>query len=70
MVHEVSMKHAEEKSNLVSLSVRVEEETAEKLREIADAEFRPVAAELRRLIEGHIRNYAASSRARDRTEAK
>lgn len=41
-------------SNLVSLSVRVSPETAERLRAIADAEFRPVAAEIRRLIEEHV----------------
>lgn len=38
-------------TNLVSLSVRVERSTAERLKAIADAEYRPVAAEIRRLIQ-------------------
>lgn len=42
-------------SPLVNLSVRVSRETAEALKEIADAEFRPVAAEIRRLIEERVR---------------
>jgi predicted DNA-binding protein len=39
---------------LVGLSVRVPQATAERLKEIADAEYRPVGAEIRRLIEEHI----------------
>lgn len=40
--------------DLVSLSVRVPRETADRLREIADSEFRPVAAEIRRLIQERV----------------
>lgn len=56
MVHEVSMKHGRSESNLdlVSLSVRVPRATADKLKVIADREYRPVAAEIRRLIEERI----------------
>lgn len=39
---------------LVSLSVRVTRETAEGLKRAADAEYRPVAAEIRRLIEERV----------------
>ena len=45
------MKQGEADSKLVSLSVRVPRETAARLKVIADREYRPVAAELRRLIE-------------------
>jgi len=36
---------------LVTLTVRVPRTVAERLRVLADSEFRPVAAELRRLIQ-------------------
>lgn len=36
---------------LVTLTVRVTRETAEGLKRVAEAEYRPVAAEIRRLIE-------------------
>lgn len=36
---------------LVTLSVRVSKETADGLKRLADAHYRPVAAEMRRLIE-------------------
>jgi hypothetical protein len=39
---------------LVSLSVRVSRDMADKLKAIADSEFRPVAAEIRRLIQERI----------------
>lgn len=39
---------------LVSLSVRVSPVMARRLKELADAEFRPVAAEIRRLIQERI----------------
>lgn len=45
---------------LVSLSVRVPRETAERLKEIAEASFRPVAAEMRRLIQEHVDRNAAT----------
>lgn len=48
------MKQEPQSVNLVSLSVRVRRETADRLKEIADAEFRPVAAELRRMIEQRV----------------
>jgi predicted DNA-binding protein len=40
--------------DLVSLSVRVPRATADALKVIADAEYRPVAAHIRRLIEQEI----------------
>lgn len=52
IVHEVMAKQPPE--DLVSLSVRVTRETAEGLKRVADAEYRPVAAELRRLIEERV----------------
>lgn len=48
------MKQEPEPVNLVNLSVRVPKATADRLKEIADAEFRPVAAELRRLIQERV----------------
>lgn len=39
---------------LVSLSVRVTREMADRLKAIADSEYRPLAAELRRLIQARI----------------
>jgi predicted DNA-binding protein len=45
--------------DLVTFSVRLERETAARLREIADSEHRTVAAELRRLIEAHIEQHKA-----------
>jgi hypothetical protein len=43
----------------VNLSVRVPRETADALRAIADREFRPVAAEIRRLIQERVDREAA-----------
>ncbi len=40
--------------DLVSLSVRVPRQTADRLKAIADADFRPVAAEIRRLIQERV----------------
>lgn len=40
--------------DLITLSVRVPRETAERFRVIADREFRPVAAELRRMIQERV----------------
>lgn len=40
--------------DLVSLSVRVPRATADALKVIADREYRPVAAEIRRLIQERI----------------
>lgn len=54
MVHEVMMKQTPPAPQLVSLSVRVRRETADALKVIADKDHRPVAAEMRRLIEQHI----------------
>lgn len=50
------MKQADstEEQDLVSLSVRVPRATAERLKVVADASYRPVAAELRRLIQEHV----------------
>ena len=45
-------------SDLVTYSVRLDRETAQRLRAIAEAEHRTVAAELRRLIEAHIEQNA------------
>lgn len=42
---------ARSQEELVTLTVRVPRITADRLRVLADAEFRPVAAELRRLIQ-------------------
>jgi predicted DNA-binding protein len=41
-------------AEMVAISVRVPKATATRLKEIADGEFRPVAAEVRRLIEAHV----------------
>lgn len=38
----------------VTLSVRVSKDTADGIRAVADKHYRPVAAEIRRLIEDHI----------------
>ena len=48
------MKQPPEGAELITLSVRVPRETAERLRVIADREFRPVAAELRRMIQERV----------------
>lgn len=48
------MKQEPPEVNLVSLSVRVPRATADRLREIAEAEYRPVAAEIRRLIQERV----------------
>jgi predicted DNA-binding protein len=48
------MKQNEPPVNLVSLSVRVPRKTADRLKQIADSEFRPVAAEIRRLIQERV----------------
>jgi predicted DNA-binding protein len=53
------MKHTGGESKLVSLSVRVPQETADRLKVIADREYRPVAAELRRMIEERVAEEAA-----------
>jgi predicted DNA-binding protein len=45
------MKQVTSEQDLVSLSVRVRRETAERLKEIADRNDRPVAAQIRRLIQ-------------------
>jgi predicted DNA-binding protein len=50
----VNTKQAQSEPDLVSLSVRVPRETADRLKEIADSEFRPVAAEIRRLIQARV----------------
>jgi predicted DNA-binding protein len=41
-------------AEMVAISVRVPQPIADRLKEIASREFRPVAAEVRRLIEAHI----------------
>ncbi len=48
------MKRSTSAPDLVSLSVRVSRETAEQLKAITDAEYRTVAAEIRRLIEERV----------------
>jgi predicted DNA-binding protein len=48
------MRVMQEKDALVAISVRLPEPTADRLKEICSREFRPVAAEVRRLIEAHI----------------
>lgn len=48
------MKHEGENVNLVSLSVRVTPDLAARLKAVADADFRPVAAELRRMIQERV----------------
>lgn len=59
------MKQATEKGkDLITLSVKVPRSTADAFRDVAESEFRPMAAELRMLIEGHVKNYNASSRTR------
>lgn len=55
ILHDVSMKQAPvPEPDLVSLSVRVPRDTADRLKVIADSEFRPVAAEIRRLIQERV----------------
>lgn len=44
---------------LVTLSVRVTRETAEGLKRVAEASYRPVAAEMRRLIETRVAEHVA-----------
>jgi hypothetical protein len=51
------MKQPASEPALVSLSVRVSREYAEGLKEVADAHYRPVAAEMRRLIEERVDAY-------------
>jgi hypothetical protein len=46
-------------SDLVTLTVRVTRETADGLKRAADAEYRPVAAEMRRLIEERVAEFDA-----------
>jgi predicted DNA-binding protein len=58
IVQEVSQKQAQIASKLVSLSVRVSPETAERLKLSADAHYRPVATHLRWLIDEHLRKDA------------
>jgi predicted DNA-binding protein len=50
------MKTKQRRTNggLVSLSIRVPQDVADRLKELAGAEYRPVAAEIRRLIEERI----------------
>jgi predicted DNA-binding protein len=48
------MKQAPEGADLVPISVRVPRETADRLRVIADREYRSVAAEVRRMIEQRV----------------
>jgi predicted DNA-binding protein len=48
------MRQVPQADGLVSLSVRVPRETAAKLKAVADREYRPVAAEMRRLIEERV----------------
>lgn len=59
IVHEVTLKQPPQTDDLVSLSVRVKRETAERLKEIADRDYRPVAAEIRRLIQERVDRDAA-----------
>jgi predicted DNA-binding protein len=56
MLHEAMTKQANppEPGQMVTLSVRVTRETADALKVVADREYRPVAAEIRRLIETRI----------------
>jgi predicted DNA-binding protein len=42
------------RAETVAIQCRVPKATAARLKEIADREFRPVAAEVRRLIEAHV----------------
>jgi predicted DNA-binding protein len=51
-------KQAEDADKLVSLSVRVPAETAERLKERADAHYRPVATHIRWLIDKHLKEAA------------
>lgn len=43
--------------DIVSFTVRVGRETAERLRKIAEREDRSVAAELRRAVEAHVEKH-------------
>lgn len=52
--NDVNMKQPSGNVNLVSLSVRVEQDVADRFKVIADANDRPVAAHLRRLIKEHV----------------
>lgn len=54
MIHDVTLKQVEADPDLVSLSVRVPRATADALKVIADREYRPVAAEIRRLIQERV----------------
>jgi hypothetical protein len=51
---------ASQEVDLVSLSVRVPRATADAFKAIADREFRPVAAEIRRLIQARVDNDKAA----------
>lgn len=48
------MKQDGKESNLVSLSVRVPRDLAVRFKVVADSEYRPVAAELRRMIQERV----------------
>jgi hypothetical protein len=48
------MKKQVDSVELVTLTVRVTRETAAALKRVADREYRPVAAEMRRLIEERV----------------
>jgi len=53
-LHEAIMRRPTAQPDYVSLSVRVSRETYEAIKAIAEAQYRPVAAELRRIIEERI----------------
>lgn len=40
--------------DMINVSVRIHRDTAERFRQIAESEFRPMAAELRRMIEERV----------------
>ena len=65
------MKHTAEKDKgLVTMSVKVDADLRDAFADVAESEFRPMAAELWMLIAAHVKNYRASSRARgDKKEA-
>ena len=59
------MKQTPPPDELVSLSVRVSVKTAALLKEAADADYRPVAAEIRRLIQERVDQYERDQERKD-----
>lgn len=48
------MKQTDSESNLVTLSVKVRKDTYDRFKVVCEREYRPMAAELRRLVEQRV----------------